>query len=177
MEAVDFDFDIDLLLSDAPEPMSLPSCGSEDAEASEEIVVPVRVIESESLPERRWSFTSLLLWTRKAAPEESEDGLEESDSFDLSATDPGPPRLSQPSSLLSVQKAAELRRYFPLLLRYSPWTLRYSVLLHGADNLSFFKLTQSALYTLVIIQTDSDEVLGGFASSQWTPAKEFCKSH
>ena len=181
MEAVDFDFDIDLLLSEAPGPGTSSSSSPDSAETLEEQHVPVRVVESEEFRERRWSFSSMLLWTRKSEPETG-FGSEESD-LDLaghpslldSSADPGPPRLSQPSSLLSAQRAEALRRHFPLLLRFSPWTLRYSLLLHGADPLSFFKLTQSARYSLVIVHTDSDEVLGGFASEKWTPAKEFCE--
>ena len=179
MEAVDFDFDIDLLLSDELKAGDPSSVDSETVE----IFAPVRVIESaEMLPKCRWSFSSLLLWTRSSAPDEAEgEGSKDSDDdshlslSDPYAADPGPPRLSHPSALLSAKQAEVLSRVFPLLHRYSPWTMRYSVLLHGADLVSFFKLTQSARYTLLLIQTDTEEVLGGFASTPWTPAKEFCK--
>ena len=184
MELVDFDFNIeDLLVPQVGDVTDTVAIGGEIALG--------RVEETaDTYRKRRWSFASMLRWTGRSPSAGSDQEAAEMDPTER-AVSPGSsgdsllredaaigsalPSLTSLSSVLSPRRVEALRRHFPLLLRYNSWQLLYSLLQHGADSVSFFKLTKGASYSLLVIQTEEGEVVGGFATTGWTPAKEFCE--
>jgi hypothetical protein len=78
-----------------------------------------------------------------------------------------PAPLNASSSILSHTHADMLLPYLPIILQYDKWELLYSVLLNGADISTFYSKTKGCGSTLIVIQTDENEIFGGFVCDEW----------
>lgn len=86
-----------------------------------------------------------------------------------------PPLMLGKHEVLTPSKAQQLRQVLPSMVYYDSWCLLYSLLNDGADLVSFLRLCRGIHYTLLVVQTEQDELFGGFTCSSWELAKEFCK--
>lgn len=84
-----------------------------------------------------------------------------------------PPVMNTPSAILRPTQIMQLRLHLPILVQYDRWHQLYSLLNNGADIVSFFRLVHGAQYTLLLVQTDKNEVFGGFATVPWALSKDF----
>lgn len=71
------------------------------------------------------------------------------------------------SAILTSAHLSTLTASLPMQLLLSKLRLLYSIADHGADILSFYKLTKGATHSLLVVQTDGGEVFGGFAAEPW----------
>ena len=86
-----------------------------------------------------------------------------------------PPTMLGKHEILHPSKAQQLRQALPAMVHDDSWCLLYSLLNDGADLVSFLRLCRGVEYTLMVVQTEHDELFGGFTCSSWDLAKEFCK--
>jgi hypothetical protein len=87
-----------------------------------------------------------------------------------------PPPIRHQSDIISPSQMTELRLVLPIIVQFEAWVQLYSVLRNGADLVSFFELSHGAEYSLILVQTEHGDVFGGFAASEWSLSKDFCKS-
>jgi hypothetical protein len=71
------------------------------------------------------------------------------------------------SKILSPKMTILLQAYLPVLVQYEPWTLLYSLYDHGSDFTTFYNNVEAYQKSLIVVQTDSGDVFGGYASSEW----------
>lgn len=74
------------------------------------------------------------------------------------------------STILSSDIVSRLEETLPCPLRGYSWKLLYSLEQHGANLGTFYARTQFDAQTLIVVQTQKDEIFGGFASETWRPS-------
>lgn len=86
---------------------------------------------------------------------------------------PEPARLLHESDILRGEEVAEMEQKLPTTLRGYNWKLLYSLQAHGANFGTFYARCQFEARTLVVAQTGSGEVVGGYSNSVWRPGVEY----
>ncbi|KAJ8603345.1 hypothetical protein CTAYLR_004260 [Chrysophaeum taylorii] len=74
------------------------------------------------------------------------------------------------SAILTPDLLSALEGTLPRALRGYNWKLAYSLQDHGANIGTFFARTQHESPTMLVVETGTGEVLGGFASTRWKPS-------
>lgn len=77
------------------------------------------------------------------------------------------------STILTDSHIRSIAVNLPLKLQFSKWRLIYSVLSHGADIISFYKLTKGINHSLVVVNTLQNEVFGGFVAEPWKNSLDY----
>ena len=71
------------------------------------------------------------------------------------------------SQMLNSKKLTLLNAYLPVLHQCESWTLLYSLYEHGADFGTFYNRVEGYQKTIIVVQTDSNEIFGGYATGEW----------
>eukprot|EP00602_Paraphysomonas_sp_CaronLab_P010849 CAMPEP_0185029626 /NCGR_PEP_ID=MMETSP1103-20130426/16032_1 /TAXON_ID=36769 /ORGANISM="Paraphysomonas bandaiensis, Strain Caron Lab Isolate" /LENGTH=365 /DNA_ID=CAMNT_0027564437 /DNA_START=105 /DNA_END=1199 /DNA_ORIENTATION=+ len=83
------------------------------------------------------------------------------------------PVLVGDGAILRPALTGALAKHVPITLQADKWILLYSVLNDGADLTSFYGKTAGNMYTILVVETMSGEVFGGFASASWHVSQSF----
>ena len=69
--------------------------------------------------------------------------------------------------MLTRDQMRELQGAMPRTLRYKYWKRLFSIAHHGDSFETFLRNTSGYSHTLMVLQTDQGDVLGGFADAEW----------
>jgi hypothetical protein len=82
-------------------------------------------------------------------------------------------RLDGVGTVLTPERSELIRDKLPIYMQDETLTLLYSILTHGSDMTSFFSQTKGFQYTIIIIQTCTGEIFGGFAAGAWHKSSKY----
>ena len=71
------------------------------------------------------------------------------------------------SQILNPKKLTLINAYLPVLHQCESWTLLYSLYEHGADFGTFYHRIEGYQKTIIVVQTDTNEIFGGYATGEW----------
>lgn len=85
------------------------------------------------------------------------------------------PRVFGQSKILSPTFIIQIMHQLPLSLRPCDWILLYSLVGNGTDLTTFYNRTKSHRSTILLVQTLSGEIFGGFNNINWHVSANYCK--
>lgn len=84
----------------------------------------------------------------------------------------GPPLLGE-RKILDINLSIFINFYLAERLQFRPWNLLYSVLRDGSHFTSFYSKVRGYKHSVLIVETESGEKFGGFASCEWRSLNAF----
>jgi len=118
-------------------------------------------------------FSNLNLTTNKATRNGKRDVAHESSDDELEPAPreiweiESPSLIGENVSILTSDLAKQLRPRLPRILHIDSMVLLYSLTQNGSDFTTFYLNMKDTEYAIILIETISGEVIGGFASSTW----------